>query len=72
MRPASSPPLSEQPADAFRLASVELDWRPEPSPEDREALERALARLLAEETDARSAWWREGVRESLEGEGEPD
>ena len=49
-----------------------LDWRPEPSPEEREALERALAPLLAEETDARSAWWREGVRESLEGEGEPD
>jgi hypothetical protein len=52
---------------------VELAWRPEPSPEEREALERALARLLAERADARSAWWREGVRESLEeADAEPD
>jgi hypothetical protein len=40
--------------------------RPEPSPEEREALERALRRLLAEHSDARSDWWRAGVRESLE------
>ena len=72
MQLASSPPLSEQPADAFRLASVELEWRPEPSAEEREALERALARLLAEQAEPRTAWWREGVRESLEDEGEPD
>ena len=39
--------------------------RPEPSPEEREALERALPRLLAEHSDARSDWWRTGVRESL-------
>jgi hypothetical protein len=51
---------------------VELDWRPEPSPEEREALERALARLLAEHANPRSAWWREGVRESLEDDSEPD
>ena len=51
---------------------MQYEWSPEPTPEEREALERALAPLLAEETDARSAWWREGVRESLEGEGEPD
>jgi hypothetical protein len=40
--------------------------RPEPSPEERAALERALPRLLAEQSDARSDWWRTGVRESLE------
>ncbi len=40
--------------------------RPEPSPEEREALERALPRLLAEHSDARSDWWRAGVGESLE------
>jgi hypothetical protein len=51
---------------------VELDWRPEPSPEEREALERALAHLLAEDANPRSAWWREGVRESLEDDSEPD
>lgn len=45
---------------------------PEPPPEEREAVERALARLLAQEADPRSAWWRAGVRENLtEAEGEP-
>ena len=51
---------------------MELDWSPEPSPEERQALERALARLLAEGANPRSAWWREGVRESLEDDSEPD
>jgi hypothetical protein len=50
---------------------VELDWRPEPTPEEREALERALERLLAERADPRSAWWREGVLESVSDEPEP-
>lgn len=46
---------------------MELEITPEPSPEEREALERALARLLQEPASAqeRSAWWREGIRESL-------
>jgi hypothetical protein len=46
---------------------VELEITPEPSPEERQALERALARLLEEPERARerSAWWREGVCESL-------
>lgn len=51
---------------------MELDWRPEPSPEEREALDHALARLLAEDANPRSAWWREGVRESVEDDGGPD
>jgi len=45
---------------------MEHEITPEPSPEDEEAIEAALARLLAERTDPYSAWWREGVRESLE------
>ena len=44
---------------------MELDWKPEPTPEEREALDRALARLLSERDEPRSAWWRDGVRESL-------
>jgi hypothetical protein len=44
---------------------VEVRWSPEPSPEEREALERALARVLAEREDPRSAWWRAGVAESV-------
>jgi hypothetical protein len=51
---------------------VELDWKPEPTPEEREALDRALARLLAERHESRSAWWREGVLESLSLDADPD
>lgn len=51
---------------------MNLNWRPEPTPEEREALERALARLLAERDDPRGAWWREGVQESVSPEPEPD
>lgn len=50
---------------------MELEIRPEPSPEEREALERAFARLLAEPEDGRSAWWAAGVRESVSPEEEP-
>lgn len=45
---------------------------PEPSPEEREALDEALARLLAEREDPRSGWWREGVRESVSSKEERD
>jgi hypothetical protein len=44
---------------------VDLEWRPEPTAEEREALELALARALAERPEPRSAWWREGVLESV-------
>ncbi len=40
---------------------VQLEWTPEPTAEEREALDRALVRLLAEREDPRGAWWREGV-----------
>ncbi|HEX2045664.1 MAG TPA: hypothetical protein VHF23_08570 [Gaiellaceae bacterium] len=50
---------------------MELEIVPEPPPDGREAVERALARLLAEGEDPRSAWWRAGVRENLmQAEGE--
>jgi hypothetical protein len=45
---------------------MEGEITPEPSPEDEEAIEAALARLLEERADPYSAWWREGVRENLE------
>ena len=50
---------------------VKLEITPEPTPEGREALERALAQLLDEAEDRRSAWWRAGIQETLtEPEGE--
>ncbi len=52
---------------------MKLEITPEAPPEEREALERALARLLEEPEDQRSAWWRAGIHENLtESEGELD
>ena len=53
---------------------MELQWRPEPTAEEREALDEALARALAdaERRAPRSAWWREGVEESVSPDPEPD
>lgn len=42
------------------------DFEPEPTPEEREALETALARLLQGPAEARSAWWRRGLEEALD------
>jgi hypothetical protein len=40
---------------------------PEPTPEELEALRRALAETApAGQDDTRGAWWREGLRETLE------
>ena len=50
---------------------MKLEITPEPPHEEREALERALARLLDEPEDRCSAWWRAGIQETLtEPEGE--
>lgn len=49
---------------------MHYDWSPEPTPEERDALERALAASLADEPELRSAWWRAGLRESLTSEPE--
>jgi hypothetical protein len=50
---------------------MDLDIEPEPSPEEREAIERALASRPAAPADPRGAWWREGVRENVSPEAEP-
>lgn len=38
---------------------------PEPTPEEREALEEALARLLESPPEPRTPWWRRGVEENV-------
>jgi hypothetical protein len=50
---------------------MDYEVTPEPEPEEREALERALERLLAEPKDSRSEWWRVGVGENVMPEEEP-
>jgi hypothetical protein len=45
---------------------------PEPPEDERQALDEALARLLAEPDDPYSGWWRAGARESITPEEEPD
>jgi hypothetical protein len=45
------------------------DIDPQPTPEEREALEEALARLLEPPQEPRTHWWRRGVEESLSEEG---
>jgi hypothetical protein len=49
---------------------VTYEWSPEPTPEEREALEQALEGLPDGEPDARGAWWRAGVSEALASEPE--
>ena len=44
-----------------------VEIRPEPTPEEREAIVRALAALDGR-GDHVSAWWEAGVRESVEDE----
>jgi hypothetical protein len=50
---------------------MDIDIEPEPSPAEREAIERALAARPVEPADPRGAWWREGVRENVSPEAEP-
>jgi hypothetical protein len=47
------------------MRPMAYEFAPEPSPEEREALERALEGLDDGEQDPRGAWWRAGLRESL-------
>jgi hypothetical protein len=44
---------------------MEREVRPEPSSEELEAIDEALARLVAEPVEPRSKWWREGIRENI-------
>jgi hypothetical protein len=50
------------------LRSVEIEITPKPSPEEREAILRALEQARRER--AESAWWRSGLEEDL-AESEP-
>jgi hypothetical protein len=48
-----------------------VEIRPEPTPEEREAILRALAELDGR-GEAPSAWWQAGVREAVDGDSEAD
>jgi hypothetical protein len=50
---------------------MEPEILPEPSEVERQALDEALARLLAQRRDPYSDWWRQGVRETVDPEEEP-
>jgi hypothetical protein len=47
---------------------VAYEITPEPAPDEREALERALESVADEAPDPRGAWWRAGLSESLSSE----
>jgi hypothetical protein len=47
---------------------MEREIRPEPTPEELEAIEEALERLTTPPGDPRSAWWRAGVADLSEEE----
>jgi hypothetical protein len=51
--------------ESLETDAVKPEINPEPSPEDREALEEALRRLLEPPANPRSAWWRSGVEENV-------
>jgi hypothetical protein len=49
---------------------VTYEWSPEPTPEERDALEQALDGVLGDEPDPRGAWWRTGLGDALSSEPE--
>jgi hypothetical protein len=49
---------------------MEREVSPDPTPEELEAIDEALARLVGERKEPRSEWWREGVRENVLEEGD--
>lgn len=53
-------------------AAMELEATPDPSPEERAALERALAVAAGSAPDPRGAWWREGLRANLSEDADED
>jgi len=44
---------------------MKTEITPEPAPEEREALEEALARLLEPPPEPRTPWWWRGVEENV-------
>jgi hypothetical protein len=63
--------LSSERCEPFNLIRMTQEIRPEPSPEELEAIEEALARLASPAPDSRSAWWRAGVADDVSEEEEP-
>jgi hypothetical protein len=57
--------LSSRRPGSFNLNLMSREIRPEPTPEELEAIEDALARLIAPPADPRSAWWRSGVADDF-------
>jgi hypothetical protein len=53
------------------VSGTQLAITPEPTPDERAAIETAIAALLAEDVRPASAWWQAGVLEALEDD-EPD
>jgi hypothetical protein len=49
---------------------VNLEITPEPTPEERAAIEAALEQWQAESRRGRGRWWEAGLRESVETEPE--
>jgi hypothetical protein len=64
------PFLSSVGSEAFNLNGMRREITPDPSPEELEAIEEALARLATLPPDPRSAWWRAGLAEELSEEEE--
>ena len=55
---------------------MQLEITPEPTPDERKAIAKAIAALVAEDGrpagGSRGVWWREGLREAVEDEDEPE
>ena len=47
---------------------MEFEITPEPSPEDTAAIVAALLKLHADHADTPGPWWKEGLREAIDGE----
>jgi hypothetical protein len=54
-----------------RLDRVDVEIHPEPSAEERAAIEAAVAGLLAGQGENQSSWWRAGLLDAVE-EDEPE
>lgn len=49
---------------------MELEITPEPSPDERAAIEAAMAEVLAVPESSRGAWWQAGVLDSTDQDAE--
>ncbi len=48
-----------------------LEITPEPSPDERAAIEAAMAEVQAGSRETAGAWWRAGLLDAVEGDDEP-